>query len=701
MKNTPPFLHILPVLIILLTAFSGQPLVGAETRSGSETAVDPASGAYHFTLAKWLAADGEVDAAAAEFDKAVAAEPDAAYLRLEYAELLAGAQRLGQAADQIERARALAPKSVDVLRAFGRIQMSLGRRDPQAVARALDALEALRREAPGDLQGMVALGQIYQSLERWGDAADVFEELVRRHTDNRQLKRLLIDGLQRAGRQARAKEVLEEVLRLDQESLESRMAQAEIESDKGNHSAAIELLEGAGADQDPQVQGFLALEYLRRASAPRATAAKRQQDLARARALVDAATTSNSPTELVLLRAQILAESGESDLAITALRELLDRRPGEPRPAELLVGILEADGRFDEAAALAETILARPELERGAESRGPWLQTLLRLEARRESWERVIELAEELRGDGDSAEAEQALAWQVEALRKLGKLDRALGVLRKEEKEKGPASGLLLTRVEVLLDMGRRADALEVLARPELAASDHPPTIFRRADLLMRIGEEQAARSGLAERVGEGASFELLVGAGEFYLRRQLYDDSIPFIERALAAAPAGRETDLAAELHFYLGQAHERSGRMAPAAQHFRTVLDLRPDDSQAMNYLGYMWAENGLHLDEALVLITRAVEIDPDNGSYLDSLGWVQYRLGRLQDARVNLERAAELTSGNSTILEHLGDVFLALGDHQGARGAYEKAVATGDQENLEKVSGKLKDLLEPQSR
>ncbi len=87
-----------------------------------------------------------------------------------------------------------------------------------------------------------------------------------------------------------------------------------------------------------------------------------------------------------------------------------------------------------------------------------------------------------------------------------------------------------------------------------------------------------------------------------------------------------------------------------------FRKVLKADPDNAGAMNYIGYMLADANLRLEESLDLITKALDIEPGNGAYLDSLGWVQFRLGRLEDAEKNLRRALEKTPRDPTVHDHM---------------------------------------------
>ena len=107
-------------------------------------------------------------------------------------------------------------------------------------------------------------------------------------------------------------------------------------------------------------------------------------------------------------------------------------------------------------------------------------------------------------------------------------------------------------------------------------------------------------------------------------------------------------------------------------------------------------MWAERGENLEEARELVQQAVALEPNNGAYVDSLGWAHYQLGDLDEAKRYLERAAELIPDDAVIFEHLGDVYLELGDASKAREVYEKALELGS-ENAGEVESKLRSLSE----
>jgi len=116
--------------------------------------------------------------------------------------------------------------------------------------------------------------------------------------------------------------------------------------------------------------------------------------------------------------------------------------------------------------------------------------------------------------------------------------------------------------------------------------------------------------------------------------------------------------------LFFLRGELAERQKHMEPAEQYFRQALDLDPDSAMTLNYLGYMMADKGLRLPEALKMIKKAVEQEPMNGAYLDSLGWVYFKMGEYELAEDNLRQAVNRDQTDPTVHEHLGDLYEKTG-------------------------------------
>ena len=142
------------------------------------------------------------------------------------------------------------------------------------------------------------------------------------------------------------------------------------------------------------------------------------------------------------------------------------------------------------------------------------------------------------------------------------------------------------------------------------------------------------------------------------------------------------------------LGGCRERAGNVDGAVTAGREALRIAPDWAPALNFVGYILADHRRELPEARRLIERAVQKDPDNGAYVDSFGWVLYRLGDLAGAREQLERAVRLTEGDPVVREHLGDVYVDLRLPDLAREQY-RLGAAAEGENAKRVGDKLRAL------
>ena len=119
-----------------------------------------------------------------------------------------------------------------------------------------------------------------------------------------------------------------------------------------------------------------------------------------------------------------------------------------------------------------------------------------------------------------------------------------------------------------------------------------------------------------------------------------------------------------------------ERIGKSHETFKIFQKIIDIDTTNATALNYVGYTYAEKNERLDYALDLINKALILDPGNGYYIDSRGWVYYQMGEYERAREDLERAASIAE-DAVILEHLGDVYMKLNEPEKARQVYEKAL------------------------
>ena len=175
---------------------------------------------------------------------------------------------------------------------------------------------------------------------------------------------------------------------------------------------------------------------------------------------------------------------------------------------------------------------------------------------------------------------------------------------------------------------------------------------------------------------------------------------AVATFEEALHEAQRDEDDDVInAKFYFNYGAAAEQAGLYDKASELLRKSIALDPSNSaEAYNFLGYMWADHNMNLDEAEAMIKHALESEPDNASYLDSLGWVEFRKGKFDQALNDLLRAAKAAEREDPVVfEHVGDAYLKLNRTREALEAWQKALALDPQnKNLaDKIDGTKKRL------
>jgi tetratricopeptide (TPR) repeat protein len=155
---------------------------------------------------------------------------------------------------------------------------------------------------------------------------------------------------------------------------------------------------------------------------------------------------------------------------------------------------------------------------------------------------------------------------------------------------------------------------------------------------------------------------------------------AIGTFEEALNEAQLSHDEVLNARFYFDYGVAADQAGLYDKAADLFRKSISLDPGNSaEAYNYVAYMWADHNMHLDEAEQMAGEALQFDPNNGAYLDTLGWIHYRKGKFEEALNLLLRAEQnLTKPDATVLEHIGDAHAKLDRIPQALEFWQKAIA-----------------------
>lgn len=180
-----------------------------------------------------------------------------------------------------------------------------------------------------------------------------------------------------------------------------------------------------------------------------------------------------------------------------------------------------------------------------------------------------------------------------------------------------------------------------------------------KSEIVADRGEPNEAIAMLQALIDEGNNNpKIYSGIANIYMEAKEYAQAEESLLAALKLFP-GEE-----DLSFTLGAAYEKMGKLNLAEEVFKKIINKNPNHDKALNYLGYMLADKGTRLTEAIEYIKRALEIDSTNGSYLDSLGWAYYQLNQLSEAKKYLELAAKKEPRSAEIRSHLGDLYYRLG-------------------------------------
>lgn len=155
----------------------------------------------------------------------------------------------------------------------------------------------------------------------------------------------------------------------------------------------------------------------------------------------------------------------------------------------------------------------------------------------------------------------------------------------------------------------------------------------------------------------------ILLATGEWYTSQNRLADAIGIYDRMMAIDDRSDKHQLTSTFFLNFGALCDRAGMTNKAEEVLGKCLKIHPDAAEVLNYLAYTWAERGTNLDKALDYVQKALAEAPDNGAFVDTLGWIYFKQGRNADALVQLRRAGELMKDDATVLEHIGDALNAL--------------------------------------
>jgi Flp pilus assembly protein TadD len=192
---------------------------------------------------------------------------------------------------------------------------------------------------------------------------------------------------------------------------------------------------------------------------------------------------------------------------------------------------------------------------------------------------------------------------------------------------------------------------------------------------------------------------QILDALGGLQREAKKYEDAAATYSKAITIVGTPDRSNWT--LFYFRGICYERSKEWPKAEADFKEALTLFPDQPLVLNYLGYSWVDKGINLDEAFKMLRRAVELRPNDGYVVDSLGWAHYKLGQYEEAAEELEKAIQLKPADPVVNDHLGDIFWRINRRIEAHFQWNHARDMDpDPEDLPAILKKIKDGLPDQA-
>jgi tetratricopeptide (TPR) repeat protein len=635
---------------------SGPAGAGKPSPEAGSAVVDHAQAYYHFMLArryKELAGvynrDDYIDKAVTEYKQAIAADPESLFLRVELAELYWRVSRVGEAIHEAEDVLKVDPNYPDAHRLLARIYFRMlgetqpGKANKEDLRKAIEHMEALTRVQPSDTDSWQVLGRLYNMNHEGQKAVEAYKK----------------------------------VLNVDPDSKEGLTSLAQLYFDQGDYAGGVELLKRIPeAETDLSLLGLLGYGY------------SQMRDFESAAAAYEKALAKDPENQEVRrYYADALMEMGNTPAARVEFEKILKADPEDWATYLRLAQLDRQEGRYDQA---------RKELERAKALVQPGEtqnQDDMRIQFEMASLEeaagnqdKAIELLQGLikstehSGDQYTAGEAHNRALFLERLGSIYRLQRkyepALQAFRQIValgKDQAPMGEQLI--FEMLRQTHELPKALEEVDAAVQKYPEERPLLILRAQVTGEMGRvEEAVKQLQALMNNTPADRELYVSVATVYSQAKQYAEAEQAANKALAQSSKPEEEEYA---RYLLGSIYERQKRYDLAEEQFKKVLAANPFNASAANYLGYMLADRGVRLEESLKYIQKAVQLEPNNGAYLDSLGWAYYKMNRWDLAAPHLEKAVRLMSDDPTIREHLGYLYLRMGKETQAEQEWERAL------------------------
>jgi tetratricopeptide (TPR) repeat protein len=577
------------------------------------------------------------------YKKAYALDPKSPVIGERLAEMYWKAQRIHDAVQEANDVLKRDPNNLGPRRLLGRIYLrslgdfSAGNGNSEAVTKAIEQYREIYRVEPDDTESALWLARLYRLRNEPEKAEDVLRGILKADGENEaaveQLTQLLLDE----GKNGEAVRLLESITaRQSSPSLLDLLGDAYTQ---GHDLAKAEAAYRKAMDLDPAE-----LSHQRGLGQTLLAEDKYQEALTVYQKLVEAAPDD---ADVYLRIAQIYRELHQMDKAEDNLVKARQYAPGSLEVMYNEAMLYQAEGRFDDAIRVLSDAVT------GIKGQSAMLPT------RRRSLAILYQQLGQLYRDTQNY---QAAVFTFDELGHLG-----------EEEDR---------RARLLImEVYRQAKELpRALAVGKDAVAQYPKDTAIRTSYTMLQGEDgqtdDAIKTLRAQLTGSGAADrDTYVNIAQVYERSKRYKEA----EEAAHAAQAipGKPGDNEM-VWFFLGAIYEKQKMFDRAEAQFKKVLALNPNNAETLNYYGYMLGDLGTRLDEAQDLVKRALKIDPYNGAYLDSLGWIYFKQNRLSDAEATLKMAEAREGHDATIHSHLGDVYVKSGKGDKAVVQYEKSLA-----------------------
>ncbi len=608
---------------------------GSTLPEPSKQATSPKAGAYyHYSvghlyeeLAGTYGNRSEyVNKAIDNYRLAMKEDPDASFLVEEIAELYRVSGRIREAVEEAQEALKTNPNDLNARRVLARIytqqigDAQTNHIDEAMARRAVEEYKLITQKDPKDVDSLVMLGRLDKLLNDSVDAESAFKKVLAVEPENEDA----ITGL------------------------------AGVYSDRGDARAASQLLEKlTSKSPSPRALVVLANSYEQ----------MHEYGLA-AETYKKALSLDPSRQELKSALAEDQALSGHLDDALKTYRELAEANPRDAQPYLGMSQIYREQKNFD---------LARKMNDKAKELDPDDLKVRYNEVALLEDEGKTNEAIATLKSILDST-AHRTYDFNERSNR--AKMLEQLGLLYRNTEQYDQAVEVYRQIAALDPQFAARAEAQIIdtyrVGKDYAKAQQESDAALKRfpndrtvrevhAQVLADQGKADVAIAELKKSLDGKNDRETYIAIAEVYEKSHNY----PEMGKALDAAEklAQDKADKATIL-FMRGSMYEREKKYDLAEKMFRQVLEVDPTNASALNYLGYMLADQNVRLQEAQDLVGRAVQIEPNNYAFLDSLGWVYYRLNRLDEAERQLTRSLQLMAKDPTIHDHLGDVYFKQG-------------------------------------